>query len=166
MNSIFTRTSVRTYKDIPVEQEKVELLLKAAMAAPTAGNQREYEFVVVTDKDILQKLSKASPYAGSVAKAPLAIVLLVNPEGIPYEEYYQQDLGASAQNILLEATELGLGSVWLGIAPLEERMRAVAEILKIPAPKYPFAIIGIGYPKSVREAKDRYEENKVHYNQY
>lgn len=166
MNSIFTRTSVRKFENRPVEEEKVRKLLSAAMAAPTAGNQREYEFVVVDDPAILKELAAVSPYAGPAGKAPMAIVPLGNPQLCRFTDYIPQDLGAASQNILLEAVGLGLGAVWLGIAPLTDRMEKVATILGIPEGIVPFAIIPVGYPAEQRQAADRYEATKVHYNHY
>ena len=166
MNSIFKRKSIRKYEGRPVEQEKIHLLLKAAMAAPTARNQREWEFVVVTDRGVLQELSQASPYAKPTAGAPLAIVPVANTERMNGTAYLEQDLGAAVENILIEVEELGLGAVWMGIMPREERMAKVAEVLRLPDHIVPFAIVAVGYPAEAKEAGDRYEEDRVHYNRY
>ena len=136
------------------------------MTAPTAANQREWEFVVVTEKVLFDKLSAATPYSKPVAKAPLAIVILSNFEKTIFPECWQQDLGACAQNILLEAVHLGLGGVWLGVAPLEDRMKTVSDIFSLPAEVKPFAVIALGYPREDIPPKERYEPNKVHYNGY
>lgn len=165
-NSIFSRRSIRKFESRLVEKEKLRKLLEAAMCAPTGGNQREWEFVVVTEPELLKRLGAASPYAGSVAEAPLAIVPVANLEACRFEELWQQDLAAATQNILIEAVELGLGAVWLGIAPLPERMEKVAEILKIPGKMLPFAIIPVGYPAELKETGNRYEEAKVHDNRF
>jgi nitroreductase len=125
MNSIFQRRSVRTYLEKPVEPEKMETLLRAAMQAPSAGNQQASEFLVVQDAAALRQLSRMSPYAGLLAKAPAAIVLLGNAQRMKFSENWEQDLGAAAENLLLEAAELGLGAVWLGVHPLSERIDAV-----------------------------------------
>lgn len=166
MNSIFTRKSIRKYEKRFVEPEKVELLLKAAMAAPSAGNQRAWEFIVVTDEKILQQLSSASPYATPMKEAPLGIIVLANTNEIRHPKFPQQDLAAASENILLEAVELGLGAVWLGIAPAKERMEKVSEILGIPKHVEPFAMIPVGYPVENRIEEDRYDCAKVHYNRY
>ncbi|WP_099468617.1 nitroreductase family protein [Konateibacter massiliensis] len=162
MSAIFTRTSVRSYEDKEVEAEKVEQLLRAAMAAPSAGNQQPWEFYVVTDKSKLEKLSKCSMYAGCAKDAPLAIVNCYRKE-IKMPEYAEIDLSASTQNLLLEATELGLGAVWLGIAPHKGRMEAVREILEIPEELEVFAVIPCGYPQKTAKQQDRYEEARIHY---
>ncbi len=163
MNSIFKRISVRKFLDKEIEQEKVELLLKAGMAAPSAGNQQPWELYVITNKDIIEQLSLASPYAKCVKNAPMAIVPVYRKEGLKFKEYAHIDMSICCENILLEATELGLGSVWLGIAPIKERMDQVNQILNLPDNLESFAIIAIGYSNEHRKQQDRYEEKRVHY---
>ena len=107
MNAIYIRRSVRSYKEQIVEKEKIDKLLRAAMQAPSAGNQQPWEFIVVQNKNTLEKLSHLSPYAKPVARAPLALVLLANMEGLRFPENWEQDMSAATQNILLEAVELG-----------------------------------------------------------
>lgn len=128
MDNLFMRHSVRRFKNTEVEPEKIEKLVKAGMAAPTAGNQQESRFIVVTDRDLLEKLSKCSPYAGCAAKAPLAIVPVADLNGAKFPEFWQQDLAAAMENILVEAVSLDLGGVWLGAAPLEERTDYLTEM--------------------------------------
>ena len=167
MKALFTGHSVRQYKNQLVEAEKIELLLKAAMAAPTAGNQREWEFIVVTDPELLKKVAKASPYAGCAAKAPLAIIPVANMNKARFPENWEQDLGAAMENILIEAVHLGLGGVWLGIAPLEDRMTPLMELFDLPEGVYPYAIASIGYPLTdeLNDGRD-YDLSLVHYNSY
>ena len=165
MNSIFIRRSVRTYLDKPVEQEKIETLLRAAMQAPSAGSQQSSEFLVVQDAAALRQLSQMSPYSGLLAKAPLAIVLLGNTERMKLSENWEQDLGAAAENLLLEATELGLGAVWLGVHPLNERIDAVKAQFSLPEKLRPFAVVAVGYPKeeNANHFVDRWNAERVHY---
>lgn len=162
MNEIFHRTSIRNYLEKPVEDEKIEKMLRAAMAAPSAGNQQPWEFYVVKDKDTLEKLSQTSPYAGCTAAAPLAFVACYRV-ACRMPEYAQIDLSASVENLLLEADALGLGAVWLGIAPLQDRMDAVRSVLNIPENLEAFAIIPCGYPESVRAQQDRFDKQRVYY---
>ena len=162
MNEIFHRTSIRKYQIKPVEDEKIETILQAAMAAPSAGNQQPWEFYVVKDKAILEKLSQTSPYAGCAASAPLAFVACYRIH-CAMPEYAQIDMSASVENLLLEADSLELGAVWLGIAPLKERMEAVRTILNIPENLDAFAIIPCGYPESVNPQQDRFDKQRIHY---
>jgi len=162
MDSIFHRTSIRQYLDQEVEAGQVEQLLRAAMAAPSAANQRPWEYYVVTDKKKLEELSLASPYSGCAKGAPLAFVACFRKDCM-MPEYVQQDLGASVENLLLEADTLGLGAVWLGIAPIEERMSKVKQILSIPGGLEAFAIIPCGYPLRINAQPDRFDQSRIHY---
>lgn len=161
MKSIFHRTSIREYLDKKVEPEKMELLLKAAMAAPSAANQQPWEFYVVENKEILKKLSLCSPYAGCVEKAPIAIVSCYRSNtSLPM--YAEIDLSACTENILLAADSLGLGAVWIGIAPLQERMDKVKECLNIEDGIEAFAIVPVGYPAKEMVQQNRYDESRIH----
>ncbi len=162
MNSIFHRTSIRKYQEQKVEHEKIEKILRAAMAAPSACNQQPWEYYVVTNREKIEQLSQSSQYAGCTKGAPLAFVACYRTECMR-PEYAQIDMSASVENLLLEADALELGAVWIGIAPIEERMKKVAEILEMPESLTAFAIIPCGYPAEERTQEDRYEESRVHY---
>lgn len=159
---IFHRTSVRQYQDKPIEKEKIELMLRAAMAAPSAMNQQPWEYYVVTNREIIEKLSESTPYTGCAKGAPVVFVACYRKECLR-PVYAQIDMSASVENLLLEADELGLGAVWMGIAPIEERMRLIAEIVDMPDELEAFALIACGYPLKEQEQQDRYEEIRVHY---
>lgn len=162
MNSIFHRISVRKYEERAVEPEKIEMMLKAAMAAPSACNQQPWEFYVVTDKELIGQLSEASPYAKCAKEAPVVFVPCFRSEGIA-PEYFNIDMSAAVENLLLEADTLGLGAVWMGISPDEGRMEAVRKVLDIPVNLNAFALVPCGYPAEEREQENRYEESRVHY---
>lgn len=162
MNSIFHRISVRKYEERAVEPEKIEMMLKAAMAAPSACNQQPWEFYVVTDKELIGQLSEASPYAKCAKEASVVFVPCFRSEGIA-PEYFNIDMSAAVENLLLEADTLGLGAVWMGISPDEGRMEAVRKVLDIPANLNAFALVPCGYPAEEREQENRYEESRVHY---
>ena len=116
MNHLYTRVSIRKYQDRPVEKEKTEAMLRAAMQAPSAANQQPWEFYVVTNKEKLKALSGVSPYAGMTKNAPAAIVSVYRKDcAIP--AYAQIDLSIAMENLWLETDAQGLGGVWLGIAP-------------------------------------------------
>lgn len=162
MNSIFTRTSTRQFEAREVDNKYIVKMIRAAMAAPSAVNQQPWEFYITSDKNIIAKLSKVSPYAGPVANAPAAIVMCYMTEGLAAPEMVLIDMGIAAENILLEAEELGFGAVMIGIAPVEERMKAVEEILNLPKNLRAFTIIPIGYPKNKHAQEDRYEPSRIH----
>ncbi|MDP0505968.1 MAG: nitroreductase family protein [Fusobacterium sp. JB019] len=165
MEAIFNRRSVRKYKDQVVEKDKIIELLKAAMQAPSAGNQQPWEFIVVQEKHTLKELSLASPFAKFVEDAPLAIVLLSDEERLKYPQNWQQDMGAAAENILLEATDLGLGGVWLGVAPFEDREENIKNLFQLNDNLRPYCVIALGYPAEGLGNKfiDRYDESRVHF---
>jgi nitroreductase len=162
MNSIFRRVSIRKYQNKQVEPEKIEALLRAAMQAPSAANQQPWEFYVVTDKEKLRALSEASRYAAMTKDAPVAIVSVYRKD-IPMPMYAEIDLSIAMENLWLEADAQGLGGVWLGIAPLEKRMKAVEEVLDIPDHLRAFAIFPLGYPAEEKKQQDRFDESRIHY---
>ena len=157
MNSIFHRISVRKYQEKPVEAEKIERMLRAAMAAPSACNQQPWEFYVVRDKDVILQLSKASPYATCAKKAPVVFVPCFRSEGRA-PEYFNIDMSAA-----VETDALGLGAVWMGISPDQGRMEAVAKALNLPEELHAFALVPCGYPAEERPQEDRYDPARVHY---
>ena len=169
LNNILERTSVRSYLEKSVEEEKIEKLLQAGMAAPTAVNKQPWHFVVVTEKSLLQKLSEANPHAKMVAKAPLAIVVcgdMTKALDGNAREFWVQDCSAASENILLAATGLGLGAVWTGTYPSEERCAAVSEVLGLPESLTPLNTIAIGYPDGDVTPKDKWKESNISYNMY
>lgn len=162
IENIFHRVSIRKYEDKPVEDKKIEQILKAAFAAPYAGNQQPWEFYVVTNKDKIIELAGSSPYAGCLKGAPVAIVPCYKKKCM-MPEYAEIDLSIATEHIWLEADALGLGAVWLGIAPIEARMTTVEEILEIPKNLRAFGIVAIGYPAETKEQENRYHEDRVHF---
>lgn len=163
MNEIFHRVSIRKYEEKPVEREKILQILRAGMQAPSAGNQQPWEFYVVTDKEKIQALSTAHQYAGCAAGAPVVIVPVYRKEGLWVPEYAQIDMSIAQENIWLETDSLGLGGVWLGIAPQRDRMDKVSEILGLPDNVEPFSVFVLGYPAQAREQQDRYDESRIHF---
>lgn len=164
MNSILTRRSIRRYKDKEVEQEKIEKILRAAMQAPSAWSQKAWEFIVIRDKEKLQALSKLNIYTTSIASSSVSIIVLANEDRMKSPEFWQQDLGACTQNILLEATELDLGAVWLGVSQSEEGAGFIRKMFNLPAHIHPYSIVSIGYPLDGQGNKfvDRYDETRIH----
>lgn len=164
---LMTRTSVRNFTDRAVEPEKVEQLLRAAMAAPTAGNKQPWSFIVVNDKDLLEKIGETLPYAKMTSSAPLAIIacgdLSKAYSGIE-AEYWIQDVSAASENILLAAHTLGLGAVWTGVYPVRDRINAVRDLLQLPESIVPLNVIPIGYPAKTTTPKEKWKEENVHYN--
>ena len=162
MNPIYTRVSIRKYQDRPVEKEKTMASLRAAMQAPSAANQQPWEFFIVTNRAKLVALSEVSPYAGMTKDAPIAIVAAYRKDcRVP--AYAQIDMSIAMENLWLETSMQGLGGVWLGIAPQEERMTAVEEIIGLPETMRAFAIFPYGYPAEEKPQEDRFDESRIHF---
>lgn len=172
INAIANRKSIRTFSDKKVEPEKIKSILRAAMRAPSGMNGQPWEFVVIDDREILSKMQTLSPGARSLQTAPLAIVVLERElakrieMGIAW--LTPQDLAACTENILLQVVEEGLGACWMGIAPGCENQRIIAKLLKLPEKLRPYSVVAVGYPSDDADLNpaDRYEENRIHYNQY
>lgn len=166
IENIMTRTSVRSYKDQPVEKDIIETMLKAGMVAPSAVNKQPWHFYVVTDKTKRLALAETSPNAKMVANAPLAIVVCGDMnlalEG-DARSFWVQDCSAASENILLAAHALGLGGVWTGTYPSQERCDAVRKVLDLPSNLIPLNTIVIGYPDCDNKPKDKWDPAKVTY---
>ncbi len=169
LDNIMTRASVRAFQAMPVEDGKIDTLLKAGMAAPTAGDRRPWCFVVVIDEDQLHAMAEINPYASFMAKAPLVIVVCgdmrktFDGEG---KDYWVQDASAASENILLAAHAIGLGAVWTGFYPVKKRCQAMAKLLELPDEVIPMSAIVIGYPSQIPVAKNKWDEDLVSYDAY
>lgn len=164
LDSIYRRRSIRKFLHLSVSEENITEMLKAAMYAPSARNTQAWEFVVITNRIFLDKLSEIHPYAKMLKYAPLAILVCGNKKIEENEAYLNQNCAAATQNILLSAFALGLGSVWLGVYPKKERIDPISELLKLPENILPISLIAIGYPDEIKEIPQRFDLNKVHYN--
>ena len=131
------------------------------MQAPSAANQQPWEFYVVTDREKLKALSETSPYARMTKDAPVAIVSVYR-KNCAVPAYAEIDLSIAMENLWLETDAQGLGGVWLGIAPVEDRMKAVEAVLDIPETLRAFAIFPFGYPAEERRQQDRFDESRIH----
>lgn len=168
IENIMTRTSIRQYKDQPVEQEKVDILLKAAMAAPTAVNLQPWHFIVITDKPTIDLLSGRQP-----TNAPLLIAVCGDtdkttmPDGkTKLPDFWVEDVSAATENLLLAAHALGLGAVWTAVYPAMERVAEVANVLNCPQNIVPMAVVRVGYPDEAPEPKDKFKEENISYNKF
>lgn len=162
MEAILKRRSIRQFTNQPIAKDDLTTLLRAAMMAPTARNCQEWEFVVVRDKNTFKKMMHVHPYAKMLEQAACAIIVCGNTQREHAPGYWMADCGAATQNILLAATSLGIGSVWLGVYPNEERMNGLAQILGLPDYVKPLNIIALGYPAEKKEDLDRFDPAKIH----
>ncbi|MCX6257249.1 MAG: nitroreductase family protein [Bacteroidia bacterium] len=166
MNPVFSRRSIRKYTDQPLTDEQIRLILDAGMCAPSAGNQQPWHFVVVKDKLMLQKMSEVSPYADMVSTAPLAIMVCGNLNSQKYPDYWMIDCSAATENMLIEIASLGLGAVWIGVYPKQERTGYLKKLFQLPDEIIPLCIVPVGYPAEHKEPADRFDPAKVHYEKW
>ena len=166
MSLIFKRHSVRRFKDEIVSDEKIENLLKAGMQAPSSCNAQPWEFIVVSEEEDKKAISEMHKFAKPARKASHLIITIGNLNEAKVIGMIEQDLGACNENILLQATHEGLGAVWLGFHPIEDRTLKLKEYLEIPDHCIPFSVICVGYPLEESKVTLRYDESKVHFDRY
>jgi nitroreductase len=159
IQTIFSRRSIRKYTAEPVSEADIQTLLEAAMAAPSASNNKPWHFVVVTQRETLDALAEAHPYGKMLAQATLCIAVCGDPA---ISDYWEQDCSAATENLLLAATALGLGAVWLGVYPREQRVAFTRQILGIPENVSPLNLISIGHAAEDKEPRTQYDEARVH----
>ena len=167
LETIFSRRSIRHYQDRPVEHELLVKLLQAAMAAPTACNSQPREFIVITEPEIMNEL-RGKLFAGKY-NAPVAIVVCGNEHianNSAGKTYWVQDCSAAMENILIAATGLGLGSVWIGVYPYPSVVKPVQEVLGIPEEVIPLGIAYVGYPAEEKPARTQYDEDRIYWQAY
>ena len=163
-DSIMDRRSIRKYTSQPVTQAQIKTLLECAVMAPSAMDGRPWRFIVIDDREILDELSRRHPYAKMLAQAPVCICVCGKEGAVA--GYYQQDCAAATMNILLAAKEMGLGTCWMGVAPREDRMQMVREVLAIPGDIMPFNLIAVGHPAEDRPRPNRWDDSIIHKNKW
>jgi nitroreductase len=164
IEAILTRRSIRKYTDRPVPDELITTLLKAAMHAPSARNTQSWHFVVLTERRLLDGVPAFHPYAAMIRQAPLAILVCGDEKLEPRTAYWVENCSAAAENILLAARALGLGSVWLGVYPNDERVAGMRQLLPLPEHVIPMALIVVGYAVEEPPTPQRYDPGRVHHN--
>lgn len=164
LECLHSRRSVRQYTEEAVSEEDIKILLDAAMSAPSAGNSQPWHFVVVRDRKLLNIVPDLNPYAGMSAKAPLGILVCGKLDEEKHKGFWVQDCAAATQNLLLSATALGLGAVWTGVYPVEDRVESFKEVFNLPEGVVPVSFVVIGHPKTAPAFKSRYNESKIHWN--
>jgi nitroreductase len=162
VNSIFKRRSIRKYLDNDISDAMVEEIIKAGMAAPSAGDERPWHFIVVRNKSTMLEFPKFHQYAQMLKNAPVAIVVCGDLNRQAYEGFWIQDCSAAIQNMLLQVTEMGLGSVWVGIYPDKKRVEKTKELLDLPENIVPVAVLPIGAPGEIKPATNRYDKKMIH----
>lgn len=162
LETIFNRKSVRKYTQRPVEKEKLEMLVRAGMAAPSSRDRRPWEFIIVTDRKLLDTMGDGLPLARMLKETNQAII--VCGDTVKSGNAWQLDCSAAAQNLLLAAESIGLGAVWTAAYPYPERMKVVRDALQFPEHIVPLTVIPIGYPTGLEKPKDKFNKQQIHYN--
>ncbi|PKQ15061.1 MAG: nitroreductase family protein [Actinobacteria bacterium HGW-Actinobacteria-7] len=162
LEALMSRRSIRNYSDQPVTEDQLETVLRAAMAAPSAGNQQSWRFIVVTDEAQRETLSQATPYSGMISRAPVALVICGDTRAEKHPGYWVQDCSAAIENLLVAAHAIGLGAVWIGVHPVVERADNVRAACGIPEGIEPMSMIALGHPLETKPPSERYEPQYVH----
>ncbi|HZW04895.1 MAG TPA: nitroreductase family protein [Anaerolineaceae bacterium] len=162
IETILTRRSIRSFTAQPVARADLETLLRAAMAAPSAGTARPWHFVVITDRTRLDAIAAEHSSAHMLLEAPLAILVCADLTQTRPDRW-MQDCSAATQNLLLAAHALGLGAVWIGVQPVAERIALAKRTAALPEPIEPVAIVAVGYPNETPEAADRFMPERIHF---
>jgi nitroreductase len=166
IEAIYTRGSVRKYKQKEISDDIIKMIIKAGMQAPSAGNEQPWQFLIIKDKNILNKIPKINPYAAMTKDAMLGIMVLGDLSLEKFKGFWVQDCSACVENILLSAHALGLGAVWTAIYGLPERVASFKKLFGLPENVIPFAFIPLGYPDQGILVEDRFNEQRIHYNKW
>jgi nitroreductase len=166
VEAILSRRSIRKYTKEPVSDEIVKELLKAAMAAPSAVNQQPWHFIVIKDRQILDEIPKIQPYSRMLRDVSVAVVVCCDLNLEKAKGFWVLDCSAATQNILIAAQAKGLGTVWLGFYPREDRVKGLQKLLGVPEHVIPFSVIPIGYPAEQKPPANRYTESRIHYDRW
>lgn len=164
--AIKTRRSVREYREGEIAKETLEQILSAAMMAPSACNQQVWQFLVVTDKELLKKIPSIHPNAGMSAGASAGVLICGEPNKETCPGNWPVDCAAATQNLLLAVHALGLGAVWTAVYADEKKINRFRDFFNLPESIVPFSWVPIGYPAVIPESPDRYNPKIVHWNKW
>lgn len=164
MEALLTRRSIRHFTSEQIQDDIFTEILEAAMCAPSAGNQQPWRFALITDRDLLDAIPDVHPYARMCREAQAAILVCGDLELEKHEGFWVQDCSAATQNLLLAAHVKGLGAVWLGVYPRDERIEGLRKLLKVPSNIIPFALIAVGYPDEKKGRENRFRSDRIIYN--
>jgi nitroreductase len=164
LEALQTRRSIRAFTPRPVSLDVVRELIRAAMHAPSAGNEQPWHFLILTERELLDHIPDFHPYAGMLSEAPVAILVCGDTRQERHPGMWVQDCAAATQNLLLAAHAKGLGAVWVGIHPREDRIDPIRRLIALPEAIVPFALVPVGHPAETPEREDRFRPERVHLN--
>jgi nitroreductase len=165
-DAIISRRSIRKYTDQALPEGTIEAVLKAAVAAPSAGNEQPWHFLVITDREKLAKMPEVHEYSSMVPSAQACIMVCGEPALAKNGEMWVQDCAAATENILLALNAMGLGGVWLGCYPKMTRVDGIAKMFGVPEGIVPFSLVPLGYPAEEKPPRDNYKAERVHWNEW
>jgi len=166
IDAILSRRSIRKYSKKPVSDKFIKKLLETAMNAPSAGNEQPWHFIIINDPQILSKIPTFHSHANMLKEASFAFLVCSDLHLDKHNSMWVQDCSAATENILIAAHAQGLGAVWLGVYPREERINGLKNLLNIPEHIIPFSLISVGYPAEQKPKTNRYDDSRVHYNEW
>jgi nitroreductase len=164
LEALMTRCSIRRFEPTPVGEPAVQTMLDVLFRSPSAADARPWQFAVIDRRDLLDRLEAAMPKCEMLKTAPLAILVCAEPACEKVPGFWPQDCSAATENLLLAVHGLGLGGVWIGLYPVADRERAVRDILRVPDPLVPFAMVAIGVPAEQPKLENRYDESRIRRN--
>jgi nitroreductase len=166
VDTMISRRSIRKFRTERIPDDKVNIILKAAMFAPSARNTQAWQFIVINKREILDKLAEIHPYGKMLKESTLAVVVAGDKDLESNEGYLAINCSAATQNLLLAVHAEGLGAVWLGLYPREERIRSISDLFRLPPSILPVNLIAIGYPDELKPKPERFFQEKIHYNKW
>jgi nitroreductase len=166
LEAIKTRRSIRKFAGDPVSADDVRTVLEAAMAAPSAGNEQPWQFVVISDRATLDAIPAFHEHAGMMREAPLAVLVCADDRLAKYDIFWPQDCAAATQNLLLAAHASGLGAVWVGVYPVEGLINRLREMLALPPEVTPFALVAVGRPAERKPPAGRFDPGRIHHERW
>ena len=164
MDILFKRRSIRKYADKEIPGDTLVDIIKGGMAAPSAGNEQPWSFIIINKRELLDAIQTVHPYSSMLSSAPTAILVCGDPSMAIHKGFWPQDCAAATENILIAATAKGIGTVWLGVYPLEERISGLQKLLHIPAHIIPFSLIPMGFPLEEKKPKTKFDLSVIKYN--
>jgi nitroreductase len=162
--AILARRSIRRFTGEDVSPDDERVLIEAAFAAPSANNVRPWHFVVVRDADVRARLAGVHQWSGLLARAPLVIGVLGRADAT----YWVEDCAAASENVLLAATELGLGTCWVGVweqgpAPHPDETAALQILGTTPDDFRCLCLIAVGHPAGTKAPRTQFQPTKLSY---
>lgn len=166
MTALYSRRSIRLYAPKQIPSNVVQDILRAGMCAPSAGNERPWHFIVLTERALLDEIPKFHPFAAMLKQAHTAVLVCGDVSLEKYKGYWVLDCAAATQNILIAAHAKGLGAVWCGVYPSEDRILNLKKLFSLPEQVVPFSLIPLGFPDEIKQPVERFDASRIHENRW